>query len=96
MRWEKKSEAHRREGRGEKQQRRARREHKEGGRGGGHKTFPSQASPPSRVRTWVMEDKVGDIVGENCLGCCRLVSPAMGRVRGLRGTLRRGEAFRGV
>lgn len=46
------------------------------------------------MRTCVMEDKVGDIVGENCLGCCLLESPPMGRVKGLSGTLRRGEAFR--
>lgn len=43
------------------------------------------------MRTWVMEDNVGDIVGENCLGCCRLQSPATGRDRGLSGTRRRGE-----
>lgn len=44
-----------------------------------------------------MEDKVGDIVGENCLGSCcwdllASAGPA-GKLRGLRGTLRwRGEA----
>lgn len=43
------------------------------------------------MRTWVMEDNVGDIVGENCLGCCRLQSPATGRDKGLSGTRRRGE-----
>lgn len=45
------------------------------------------------MHTWVMEDNVGDIVGENCLGCCLLESPPIGRVRGLSGTRRRGEVF---
>ena len=43
------------------------------------------------MHTWAMEDNVGDIVGENCLGCCLLASPPIGRVRGLSGTRRRGE-----
>lgn len=51
---------------------------------------------PRLMHTCVMEDNVGGIVGENCFGCCLLESPPMGRMRGLSGTLRRGEALRGA
>lgn len=65
---------------------------------------PSQIGPVAGVRawtdvclrvTWVMEDRVGEMVGENCLEWCLRDSPTMGRMSGDSGARLRGDVLRG-
>lgn len=45
--------------------------------------------------TCVMEDRVGEMVGENCLEWCRRDSPPMGRMSGDSWARLRGDVLRG-